>query len=319
MGKIALMFPGQGSQYEQMGLDFLEKNKQYKKYFDMCTQQMGEEAVGILREGEKLGNTRYSQPLIYTLSSAVCDYLDDTSSIRLKASAVVGHSLGEYTALYGAGAYSFAQGLELVDFRAKIMAEENRAANGMMAAVLSRNIGKIKDIVQKNNAYIANYNDYSQYVISGQKRNVKSAIKELKANGIRKVIPLKVNIASHCPLMEGVAGRLANYLLKNVKIKGTEIPFYSSTKGKFVDKEDIKAALTQQLVMPIKWLDTVLFLLQSGYEVFIEIGPKTVLANLVKRISRHAGKKARVFNTDSVDDIKILQNYLEGENNPNET
>ncbi len=310
MEKTVLMFPGQGSQYEKMGLDFLFKNEKYNKHFNMCSKKIREDSIALINNGKKLNQTRYSQPLIYTLSAAIYDYLSDLNN--LDVSAAIGHSLGEYSALYCSGAYSFNQGLELVNFRAKIMEEENSNSNGMMAAVLSKDIEKIKEIIKRSNAYIANYNDYSQYVISGHKENVIKAIKDLKANGIRKAIPLKVNIASHCPLMEDVANKLGNYLYENIEIGDTRIPFYSSTRNEFVNKDEIKSALTEQLIMPINWLDTVLFFLNSGYRAFIEIGPKKVLSNLVKRISKKEKKEVKIFNTDTLEDIGLLKKYLEG-------
>ena len=172
---IVFMFPGQGSQYSCMGRDFLDANSKYNKYFEVSSEIIGRDIIKIINNENgkcSLNNTRFSQISIYSLSCALNDYIiNDLSISRKFIGTVLGHSLGEYSALYSSGAYSFKEGAELVGYRGKIMSQANRSSKGMMAAVMGTEIDIIKDVLGsfKNKVYIANYNDYSQTVIRGIK------------------------------------------------------------------------------------------------------------------------------------------------------
>ncbi|GAG71661.1 unnamed protein product, partial [marine sediment metagenome] len=222
--RIALMFPGQGSQYPDMGEEFLGSNAKYSRYFEISSELVGKDMLKIISGSDKdnsLDDTRFSQISIYTLSCALNDYIvNDLSINRECIDTVLGHSLGEYSALYSSGTYSFEQGVKLVGYRGKIMSEADRSAKGMMAAVLGTGISIIEDVLGglKDRVFVANYNDYLQIVISGYEDAVGEAIKELKLRGVRKIIPLKVGIASHSPLMKEVSDKLGRFIEENVKL-----------------------------------------------------------------------------------------------------
>jgi len=310
------MFPGQGSQYHDMGKEFLAVNNKYSKYFKISSKIAGRDLMEII-SGESgrglLDNTRFSQISIYSLSCALNDYIIGEFSVNKRLiSTLLGHSLGEYSALYSGGAYSFKQGAELVWYRGKIMSEANQKTEGMMAAVLGTEINVIKDVLAgfKDRVYIANYNDYSQTVISGYKQEVRDAVSNLIEHGAKKVIPLKVNIASHCPLMAEVSNRLEEFIGKNVKFGDMKLPFFSTTEVAYKNKNDLAKTLTGQLTNPIRWVESIEYLLDRGINVFLEIGPGKVLSGLVGRIARKKGREVLVLNTSKTEDIDDLKSSL---------
>ncbi len=322
--KIALMFPGQGSQYISMGKEFLDANDSYRKYFDVSSEVVGEDILKVIEDGDEgnsLEDTLFSQISIYSLSCALNDYLvNDLSISRKYIHTVLGHSLGEYSALYSSGAYSFRQGAKLVGYRGAIMSETNRSTRGMMAAVLGTDISIIEDVLGTftGRVFIANYNDYSQIVISGYESAVMEVVEELKSRGAKKVIPLRVHIASHSPLMEQVSDKLGEFIEENIEFADMKLPFFSTTEVSYRNKDDIKKILTGQLTSPIRWVDSVEYLLGSGIGIFIEVGPETVLSRLVSRIAKRSERDVIVLNTDQVEDIENLKNALKKEGIINE-
>jgi len=322
--KIALMFPGQGSQYQDMGGEFLGANSKYRRYFEISSEIVGKDILKIISGRDKdnsLDNTRFSQISIYSLSCALNNYIvNDLFINRECIDTVLGHSLGEYSALYSCGAYSFEQGAKLVGYRGKIMSEADRSAKGMMAAVLGTGISIIEDVLGgfKDRVFVANYNDYLQIVISGYEDAVGEAIKELKSRGVRKIIPLKVGIASHCPLMKEVSDKLGRFIEGNIKLTDMKLPFFSTTEVAYRDRNDIKKTLTGQLTGPIRWVDSIEYLLEKGVAIFVEVGPGEVLSGLVSRIAQRSGKDIIILNTNKMEDIENLKNALKKEGIINE-
>lgn len=369
-GKAILMFPGQGSQSIGMGAEFLNENKEYSKYFKMASDVFGEDLLDIINNkdgrGELLDQTQYSQITIYSLSCALNDYLfkqEDLEKSFVKT--VVGHSLGDYSALYSCGAFNFRQGAELVSFRGKLMADfanggqaagqiipdnpnniisvndkspesdllpgitsyqgiktnlsvtensDNSPKKMMMAAVIGSDFETIAGVLKgfSRNVFIANYNDYSQIVISGMAEDVLKAGEELKSRGAKRFIPLKVSIASHCPLMKEVSLSLENYI--SAKFQGFPdlgLKFFSSTELSYIDKNQIKEILVNQLISPVRWVNSIEEILADGITAFIEVGPGKVLSGLIKRIASKLGREdIMIFNMDSLNDINNLKSYL---------
>ncbi|MBU4482971.1 MAG: ACP S-malonyltransferase [Actinobacteria bacterium] len=322
--RIALMFPGQGSQYQNMGEEFLGANGKYRKYFEISSEIVGKDILKIISGSDRdnsLDNTRFSQISIYTLSCALNDYIVNDLFINMECIyTVLGHSLGEYSAIYSGGAYSFEQGVKLVGYRGKIMSEADRSAKGMMAAVLGTGISIIEDVLGglKDRVFVANYNDYLQIVISGCEDAVGEAIKELKSRGVRKIIPLKVGIASHSPLMKEVSDKLGRFIEENVKLTDMKLPFFSTTEVAYRDRNDIKKTLTGQLTGPIRWVDSIEYLLGKGVGIFVEVGPGEVLSGLVSRIAQRSGKDIIILDTNKMEDIDNLKNALKKEGIINE-
>jgi [acyl-carrier-protein] S-malonyltransferase len=324
---IVLMFPGQGSQYLHMGGNFLSANKKYIHYFDTASIAAGKNIIDIIEDnngmGELLNNTRYSQIAIYTLSCALNDYLLNEKIINAdKICIAAGHSLGDYSALYACGAFNFKEGAQLVCFRSRAMAEtaEKSGRNMAMAAVIGLYPADIEEVLKsfKGKVYMANINDCLQTVISGYAEDIIKASEALKKEGAKKVITLKVNIASHCPLMKQPSEMLENYLTENFKkFNDLKIKFFSSTEVREIKAGQLRDTLTGQLLNPVRWKDSIEkivsgFTCNSGngnFEklVFIEIGPQKVLSGLVKRIlSDKNPEDFEIFNTDSIEEIERI-------------
>ena len=315
--KIALIFPGQGSQSEKMGQQFLRFNSKYLEYFEKASEILKKDLLKIINaedEDNNLDNTRFSQVSIFCLSCGLFDYLTGELSLDQRyIDTILGHSLGEYSALYGCGAYTFVEGVRLVAYRGEMMSAADRTVKGMMTAVLGAESALIEDVLKnyKDKVFIANYNDYTQIVISGYEDEVVKAMSDLKEKGIKKVIPLKVNIASHCPLMSSVSKGLGDYMENNIRFSDPKIQFLSTTEVSYRDGKDISQTLTGQLVNPIRWVDSIELLLNGGVDTFIETGPGKVLSGLTARIARKNHKDITILNTSDLGDIENMISKLQ--------
>ncbi len=313
---IALMFPGQGSQYIGMGMELVQKSKTVKTFFEKASEKLSFNLQKIISgsgtDGSDLSQTFFSQISIFVLSMALKTYVfRDLENIKHNILCNIGHSLGDYSALTASGFFNFENGLEVVGKRAKLMENINDQTEGMMAAVLGLTGEEVEQSIKKSRGrvYIANINDYKQIVISGFKKDVEKFIRFLKESSNAKIIPLKVRIASHCPIMQAVSDSLFNYLTK-YSSGSLEIDFYSSSEKKFCSEKEIVKALASQLVRPVNWLESIENLLDLGAEIFIETGPGKVLSNLVKRIAQKNNKAIHVFDTDNLKSIDNLKKFL---------
>jgi [acyl-carrier-protein] S-malonyltransferase len=183
----------------------------------------------------------------------------------------------------------------------------------MMAAVLGAESGPIEKVLEsfKDRVFIANYNDYTQIVISGYADDTRKAIEALKESGIKKVIPLKVSIASHCPIMADVSDKLGSFIDENIDFNDPGLPFLSTTEVDYIGGKGLKNTLTGQLVNPIRWYSSIESCLDKGIDTFIEIGPGKVLSGLVMRIARKNNKKVSIMNTNDLKDIEVLLEKLQ--------
>jgi len=322
--KFVLAFPGQGSQHELMGSDFLNAHDKYLKYFEISSEIIGRDLLGIInnKDGSTTGlldQTQFSQIAIYSLSCALNDYLIDSLNFsKDNIGTVIGHSLGDYGALYSSGVFNYRLGASIVAYRGKMMGsigrelEERTGKEMMMAAVLGAEISVVENVLvkYKDSVFLANYNDYLQVVISGIKEDIIKAGEDLKSAGAKRVIELKVNIASHCLLMREASMKLAEYFDANSIVFGkSEIDFFSSTEVAYVKENEVKGALVRQLINPVQWVKSIEKLLNSGFIRFIEVGPGKVLSGLIKRIASKLGyERVIILNTDSLYDLENLKN-----------
>jgi [acyl-carrier-protein] S-malonyltransferase len=269
-----LIFPGQGTQFPGMsaGLDL---------------GWIQDEPVKALAEKgpeDELRQTVNAQKAIYAVTAS----LWERTGLDAPA-AVMGHSLGEYMALTAAGAFSLSQGYALVAVRARLMQEAMPPGAGAMAAVLEMPLQEIERLVPlAGKVWVANINCDGQVVISGEAAAVERASELLKENGAKRVMPLNVAVASHCPLMEPAARGLEEHL-GGVEVSRPEVPvIFNTTARQETDPGRIKGLLARQLVSPVQWKASVEHVLGMGIERFIEIGPRPVLASLVRRIAPRA-------------------------------
>jgi [acyl-carrier-protein] S-malonyltransferase len=231
---------------------------------------------------EKLSNTRYTQPVLFTVESAIFEVLT-AKGIRFDAAA--GHSLGEFSAWHAAGAVGFEDGLALVLERGRLMDESDPLGIGTMAAVIGLTSEEVSRVCAQVGGTVvaANINAPQQVVISGEKEAVRNAGEALLTRGAKRVLPLNVSGAFHSPLMEEPKTAFKK-VVEKIKLQDTRIPVYANVTAKPVTKAaEIKKLMIEQLVLPVRWADTVTNMIQDGIGMAYELGPGAVLAGLARR------------------------------------
>lgn len=281
----AFIFSGQGAQFTGMGKDLYESSPAAKNIFDEADKILGWSVKEICFNGpdEKLTETRFCQPAIYTTSVAALEAFKEKFP-SVKTAGTAGLSLGEYGALYGAGVISFAAGLSLLAKRAEFMDVACRESKGTMASVLGGEVEVIRAVCAECGIDVANYNCPGQVVISGEVSGVEKAIASLKEKGFRKVIPLKVAGAFHSRLMKS-AGLKLKEVVDATEMKAPLCPIAQNVTGTVTGTvEAIKANLVEQVAGSVRWEECVKSLKDGGADTFIEFGPGNVLTGLLKRI-----------------------------------
>jgi [acyl-carrier-protein] S-malonyltransferase len=290
MGKIAFLFPGQGSQTVGMGQALSISNESVAATFKKADEVLGESMSTLIFEGpqEELTLTTNAQPALLTASIAILNYFNQ---FGVKPDYTAGHSLGEYSALVASGVITFEDGVYAVRKRGEYMEEAVPNGEGTMAAVLGLDREKLLDVTSSitaggNPVQLANLNCPGQIVISGSKEGVEAAAAKAKEAGAKRVIPLVVSGPFHSSLMKPAAERFEE-VLDGILLKDAEIPVIGNVTAEPMTKADeIKKRLIEQLYSPVLWEDSVNKMLELGVDTFIEIGPGKVLSGLVKKVDR---------------------------------
>jgi [acyl-carrier-protein] S-malonyltransferase len=281
----AYIFPGQGAQFVGMGKDLYEKSSLAKELFEKANEILGFRITDLMFAGtdEDLRQTKVTQPAIF-LHSVI---LSKTIGDDFKPDMVAGHSLGEFSALVANKALSFEDGLVLVSKRAMAMQKACEANPSTMAAILSLDDHVVEDICKTITEEVvvpANYNSPGQLVISGSIKGIEIACEKLKAAGARRAMPLKVGGAFHSPLMEPARVELAE-AINSTDFKTPVCPVYQNVNAQRVSNPDIiKENLISQLTSPVRWTQIMQNMIADGANIFIEVGPGTVLQVLVKKL-----------------------------------
>ena len=284
----AYVFPGQGAQFVGMGKDLYGSNAKAKALFDKANEILGYRISDIMFEGtdDDLKQTKVTQPAVFLHSVITALCLDD-----FKPDMVAGHSLGEFSALTAAGALTFEDGLRLVYARAMAMQKACEATPSTMAAVINLPDETIEQVcaeLSKEGRVVvpANYNSPGQVVISGNVETVKEACKRLKEAGAKRALPLAVGGAFHSPLMEPARIELAAAIEK-APVSTPVCPVYQNVDAlPHTDPAEIKDNLLKQLTSPVRWTQSVQYMLADGMTEFVECGPGTVLTGLIGRIQK---------------------------------
>jgi [acyl-carrier-protein] S-malonyltransferase len=302
--KLALVFPGQGSQSVGM-----LKGYGAQEVVDEARRILGGEFITLLDQGpaEQLDLTVNTQPAMLTGGYAA--YTAWRALGGPEPEVVAGHSLGEYSALVAAGALKFADALPMVRFRAQAMQEAVPAGQGAMAAILSLDAEKVKQACAEAGGVVqaVNFNSPEQIVIAGEKAAVQRAGERCSALGAKRVVPLPVSAPFHSSLMKPAGDRLRGYLEK-VAISSPKVKLVNNVDVKVETTGDaIKDALVRQASSPVRWVETIRAMRAQGVTHVFECGPGKALAGMVKRIDRE-------LHTASLNDRASIEKALQGLN-----
>ncbi|WP_242336878.1 MULTISPECIES: ACP S-malonyltransferase [Anaeromyxobacter] len=291
MGKLAFVFPGQGSQAVGMGKDLHDRFPEARAVFDAVDAALGERLSALCFEGpeDRLRLTANTQPSILTVSAAAAAVL---AARGIAPDLVAGHSLGEYSALVAAGACGAAEAAAAVRARGTFMQEAVPAGHGAMSAVLGLDPAKVREICAAVAAETgevvspANYNEPAQTVIAGAAGAVEKAGVRLKEAGAKRVLPLPVSAPFHSALMAPVKARLEP-VLRAIPWKAPRCPVVTNVEAKpSEDAARIVPLLVEQVTAPVRWIECVEELARQGVTRVVEVGPGKVLAGLAKRIDK---------------------------------
>ncbi len=269
-----------------MGKTLAEGYPEARAVFEQADAALGFALSNLCWNGPEteLTDTINAQPALLTHSIAALRVFQSVAR-DLAPAMVAGHSLGEFSALVTAGALDFADAVKLVRERGRTMKAAGAQNAGAMAAVIGMEEAVLEQVCREVGAQIANYNEPSQIVISGEQSAIEKAIELAKARGARRVIPLKVSIASHSRLMQDAAREFAGAVEK-VTVKSPRLPVVSNVAAKpLANASEIKQEMIQQLTSSVQWVKSVNYLIAGGVDRFVELGPKDVLAGLIRRIN----------------------------------
>jgi len=309
MGKVAIIFPGQGSQYVGMGSDFYQGFATARAVFEEADSLLNYSLSKIIFEGpeEELRLTTNTQPAILTTSLSIWRVLKE--ELGITADYVAGHSLGEYSSLVAANSLSFHEALLLVRNRGLFMEEAVPNGEGTMAAIMGIEEEKLKEICDEitEKGYIvnmANINTPNQIVISGTTTGVELAGKVAKEQGAKRAIPLSVSGPFHSTLMKPAMDKLQP-LIEKSSVVNASIPVVMNVTGSpESDTANIKSNLIEQVISPVQWTRSIETMVENGVDTFIEVGPGKVLTGLVKKINKDVI-------TYAIEDIESFNSFKE--------
>lgn len=303
----AIVFPGQGSQYLNMSMDFNQNFEVARRVFQEIEDITNINVRKIIKENpsDKLNQTKYTQITIFAASMAIYkSLLSEFSLESSKPNYFLGHSLGEYSALVAGNYLNIMDASILIKKRAELMHSSIDPNISGMAAIIGKDANFIDDIIKKNKleVVIANDNSPMQVVVSGLVEEINNSEKIFSKNGVKRYVKLNVSAAFHSNFMHDAQNKLIVEIDK-VNFKNSNVPIISNYNGKInSDLEKIIYALKSQMANRVRWTDSIIRLQETGEDQIIEIGPGKVLSGLISRITKN-------FDIKSIDKIEDLKNF----------
>lgn len=327
MSKIAFIYPGQGAQKAGMGADFYERSETARSLFDQAGDALGLDMSALcFEENERLDLTEYTQAALVTTCLAITRVIERRG---LKPDITAGLSLGEYSAIAAAGGMEDLDAIRLVRKRGILMQNTVPAGEGGMCAVMGLNAAKIEEVleslvsgeqvledttvpviekedIKKEDVSIANYNCPGQIVITGRLEAVEAASVRLKEAGAKRVIMLNVSGPFHSPMLAQAGEELAKEL-DRVRLHPLQVPYVTNVTAEKVEGIDrTKELLKRQVSSPVRWMQSMEYMIGAGIDRFVEIGPGRTLAGFMKKINRDV----KVYNIASWDDMEKMTEHL---------
>ena len=305
---FSVIFPGQGSQSVGMAKNLYNNYRFIKELFDKADEILGFYLSKIILEGpkEELDQTENTQPAIFLVSYSIFEMIKRETELDLrKAKYFAGHSLGEYTALTAGGSLDFDQTIRLLKIRGNAMQSAVPKGEGGMLVVLGTEIKNISDLLQENEkkyeCFIANDNSNGQVVLSGRNKDLGLLAEDLKKKSIKN-IKLPVSAPFHCKLMSSATEIMRKEIL-NTEFKNPNNVIISNVTGKEANNSSqIKDLLIEQIESPVRWRESIIYMINKEVRKFIEIGPGKVLSGLIKRID----KSVNLISVNETEDLKNI-------------
>ena len=305
MSKIAFLYPGQGAQVAGMGADFYENSESVRQLYEKASEALGLDMKALCFEkNDLLDLTEYTQAALVTTCLAMTKVVTEKG---LMPDVTAGLSLGEYAAIAAAGGMDELDAIRLVRKRGILMQNTVPAGEGAMCAVMAMDAEKIEQVIRDiADVTIANYNSPGQIVITGKTGAVETAAAALKEAGAKRTIMLNVSGPFHSPMLLP-AGEELSKELENVQMRPLKIPYITNvTASKVEDIHKTKELLVEQVSSPVRWMQSMEYLIGDGTDIFVEIGPGKTLAGFMKKIDRDV----KVYNIGKWEDVDVVLSQI---------
>ena len=299
MSRVAFLYPGQGAQKAGMGKDFYENSPLARDIYDKASETLGLDMKALcFEENDKLDLTEYTQAALVATCLAMTGVVKEAG---IEPDITAGLSLGEYAAISAAGSMEELDAIRLVRKRGILMQNTVPAGEGAMCAVMAMEADRIEQVIADiKGVGIANYNCPGQIVITGETKAVEEAADALKEAGAKRTVMLNVSGPFHSPMLIP-AGKELEKELEKITLTPLLVPYVTNvTAEEGRDISETKALLAKQVSSPVRWMQSMEYMIREGVDTFVEIGPGKTLAGFMKKIERDV----KVYNIASWDDVE---------------